>query len=83
MAAEQPWSVDEQSWTAAEQHWMAVDQAWSVADQPQTATEQPRAAAEQLPGRQLNNLLGLIFEEIKIKKNIIVKKNIYIILVAT
>ena len=55
-----------QPWTTAEQPWTAAEQPYTAAEQPCTATEQPCTAAEQLAGRQLNNLLGLIFGEVKL-----------------
>ena len=58
-----------QPWTAAEQPWTAGKQPCTAAEQPCTAAKQPCTAAEQLAGRQLNNLLGLIFGEVKLPKN--------------
>ena len=50
---------------ASEQPCTAAEQPCMAAEQPCTAGEQPCTAAEQLAGRQLNNLLGLIFGEVK------------------
>ena len=65
-AGEQPWTAAKQPWTAAEQPWTAAEQPCTAAEQPCTAAEQPGTTAEQLAGRQLNNLLGQIFGEVKL-----------------
>ena len=55
-------------WTAAKTPWRAVKQPRTAAEQPWTAVKQPWTAAKQLAGRQLNNLLGLIFGEVTLTK---------------
>ena len=65
-AGEQPWTAAKQPWTAAEQPWMAAEQPCTEAEQHCTAAEQPCTPAEKQAGRQLTNLLGLIFEEVKL-----------------
>ena len=60
-AGEQPGAVAKQPWTADEQPCTAAEQLC-------TAAEQPCTAAEQLAGRQLNNLLGLIFGDVILPK---------------
>ena len=53
-------------------------QPWTAAEQPCTAGKQPCMAAQQLAGRQLNNLLGLIFGEVELTKNCLLQsKNFF------